>query len=561
MSDVPAAAPAPPPPAHAQAGRQLTVVFEDEDIVVEWTAASPPADAIAVTFDPISVGAQEQAYAAGFLQAAGVDTLCVRKKHEHFYQALSRERFDEIAGPILSRYQRRFAYGSSLGAYAVLYFCGQGFETVISSSPRVSAHPRLGRPHWQSRVEFRHDIFSAARPATSGAVIFYDPHDALDRMLVDEEIRLAWPHATYMPVAYSGHPTNQFLSEIGFIAPFVRAVVASRSPPRLDRRANKARSWTYHHMLAVACLRHDKAAWAERLCRRALELKPGMTEVLLAHGQALLALGRGDEAEPGLLRFKEHHPHDRDVLQALEAVARERNRREAQRRLEQFTDQVRQARAQAVQEATDWRDRGLGAMQWLKRRLRPRVSRDEVLWCYRHLLGRAPESDAVVESHLGHKDLLALAAVITGSREYAARSGAAPAERHRERLVHTIALAYEALPEGGRLVEIGSERWFSRRVVDDFDPAEASTAPFVDLCIDTADAPRQPRDERSLLYTACQRLRPGGHVIWAGHWPALQDARQPVDVERLLSAAGLDPVRQAQLAKGQGFLVLARKPA
>jgi hypothetical protein len=535
-------------------------VYEDDEVVVEWTATTPAVDTLAVTFDPISVGAQEPAYAAGFLQSAGVDTLCVRKKREHFYQPLSQQQFDEIAGPVLSRYRRRVAYGSSLGAYAVLYFCRQGFETVISSSPRVSAHPRLGRPHWQDRVTFCHEIFSAKRLATSGAVIFYDPHDALDRMLVDEEIRLAWPHAHYVPVAYSGHPTNQFLSEIGFIAPFVRAVVAGKPLPRLDRRANKARSWTYHHMLAVACLRHGKADWAERLCRKALELKPGMTEVLLAHGQALLALGRLDEAEPSLLRFKEHHPHDRDVLQALEAVARERSKREAQRRLEQFADQVRQARAQAVDEATGWRDRGLGAVQWLKRRLRPRVSRDQVLWCYRHLLGRAPESEAAIEAHLGHKDILALAAVITGSREYGVKVGAPPAQRHRERLVHTIALACEALPEGGRVVELGSERWFARRVVEAFEPADASTAPFVDLCVDTADAPRAPREERSLLYAACQRLRPGGCVVWAGHWPALPDARQPAETERLLSAAGLDPVRQSSLATARGYLVLARKP-
>ncbi len=565
MSDAPVTAtPPPPPPAPAAAPpaptRTLQVVHEDDDIVVEWTLTTPAVDTIAVTFDPISVGAQEPAYAAGFLQSAGVDTLCVRKKREHFYQPLSLQRFDEITGPVLERYARRLAYGSSLGAYSVLYFCRHGFETVISSSPRVSAHPRLGSPHWQERVPFRHEIFKASKPATSGAVIFYDPHDGIDRMLVDEEIRLAWPHATYMPVPYSGHPTNQFLSEIGFIAPFVRAVTACKPWPVLERRRHKARSCTYFHMLAVACLRHRKLQWTERLCQGALALKPGMTEVQHTYGQALLALGRLDEAEERLLLFQKHHPHTREVLRSLEALRRERTRREQQQRLREFAAQAQRAGDGPGASAAGGRAAGRTFAGWLKSRLWPQVDRDEVLWCYLHLLGREPESETAVQAHLQAKGLQALLQTFIGSAEYGRRLSGDVISRHRDRLVQTALLAHSAMPRGGRVLEVGPPGWFGKTVREVLDAEKPSNGAIVDLCVDTALQPRPPRDERALLYGVCQRLRPGGHVLWAGHWPALPDARPPEDTERLLAAAGLDAVTTVKLPKVGGYLSLARKP-
>ncbi len=544
------------------------MVYEDDHVLMEWSQRVPAADTVAVTFDPILVDPHQPAYAASFLHKAGIDTLCVRKKSEHFYQPLSRERFEAVTQPLLARYRRRLAYGSSLGAYAVLYYCAHGFDTVISSSPRVSAHPRFGRPHWQKRVMFRHEFFDADNPATSGATVFYDPHDIMDRRFVDEELRPAWPQARFVAVPYAGHPANQFLSEIGFITPFVNAMVKGAAAPALDRRRGKRRSFTYHHMLAAACLRHGKPRWAERLCQRAMEMKPDLVNVQLTHGQALIALGRLDEAEPPLLAFQHKHPQDGEVQQALRTLARERARREG--RLPPLTtNTLRQLQEQARHKASSSWQHLAASLLWLPSRLGLTVSREDIVWCYRHLLGRAPESEQALLAHRRCSGIAPLVRAIVQSSEYTgslARSD--DIEPHLAHLTASVALVRRVLPEGGRLLDFCSASFFSpvvckrlgagaatgdtAQVANELDKyARRFAAAHFDLCLNTRPLERVPTEGRRIVQALAHLLRPEGHVLLA--------LREELP-EAWLQEAGFDIVETRTLPGAAGeYLVLARR--
>lgn len=436
------------------------MVYEDDHVRIEWSVRTPPTDTIAVTFDPIFVDPQQPAYAAAFLHRAGIDTLCVRKKREHFYQPLSRECFDAASASVLGHYRRRLAYGSSLGAYAVLYYCAHGFETVISSSPRVSAHPRFGRPHWQKQVQFEHVWFDAAKPATSGAFVFYDPHDDMDRRFVDEGLRPAWPNARFIAVPYAGHPANQFLSEIGYIAPFVSAVAAGEAPPELDRHAHKARSFTYRHRLAAACLVHAKPRWAESLCRQALHMKPEITGVKLTLGRALLAQGRLDDAESALLDFQAAYPKDGDVQQALRTLAVERSRARMRRWWPEHATAWRGHIQGLHQALARWRARGAARLLSLTGSLGLTVTRTQIEWCYRQLLGREPESEEALLAHRRCRNLSALLRAFLGSGEYAERIAQTSLDLDLERLVCLAQLAHRLLPAGGRMMALSPSGLF-----------------------------------------------------------------------------------------------------
>ncbi len=557
-----------PPPAPAAPTPTMQVVYEDAEVLFEWTRATPGAETVAVTFDPISVPPTEPAYAAHFLHRLGIDTLCVRKKREHFYQPLSRERFTALAEPVLARYRRRLAYGSSLGAYAVMYFCVHGYDTVIASSPRVSAHPRLGRPYWQERVPFEHVAFDAQQPASSGAVVFYDPHDEIDRLLVDEELRPAWPRARFLPVPYSGHPANQFLSEIGYISPFVQAVVAGRTPPVLNRRARKAGSFSYRFVLGAACLRHGKARWAEHLCRSALEQRPDIVSPQLTLGQALLAQGRFDEAEAPLRAFLERYPRDGDVLQALRQLEQARQRQPAAptapapppgppplpRWLSEARGRLRHQGTRLRQLARAVHLRARSVSPWLPSRLGLAVTRDDIAWCFRHLLGREPESEQVLLDHRECRRVADLVRAVMGSAEYRRRLGLPADAVPAERLVQLVAQARPLLADNGRVLEIGAARClrFARRG----DPTEACelVAPLFDLCLDTEPLPRPPQHQARLLDTASQALKPGGHLVWFA-------ARGDAAHERPLPA-GLVMVGERAVPGEPGLRMrLARRPA
>lgn len=441
-ASAPASAPATAGTAPAPA--TLDVLLDDGVLRIEHHRHAVRTETVVVAFDPLLVSPPERPYAVDFLLKAGVDVISVRKHAEHFYQPLSRDGFDALLGPTLAHYRRRLAYGSSLGAYAVLYYCRDGYDHVVASSPRVSAHPRHGVPDWQGLAAFQHEAFDPDHPAGSDATVFYDPHDPQDRHFIDDELRLGWPGANWVRVPYAGHPANQFLAEIGFIAPFVRALVRGAEPPRLDRRL-KRRSGMYHHVLAEACLRHGKPHWAQALATRALQLSPRLLLARRTLGSVALALGRLDEAESHLRAFAERYPRDGIAHTGLQRLAQQRRDGIPVALPTSVPSSVPSSvptsvppglptpvppglpaeasatASQAAPAAPAPRPPGLplrlAARLWRAVRGTP-VSRDDVCWAYRSFLGREPESEAAIAHHLLRLSLRSIVQSILDSDEY-----------------------------------------------------------------------------------------------------------------------------------------------
>ncbi|HMO45606.1 MAG TPA: hypothetical protein PKB14_06200 [Rubrivivax sp.] len=308
------------PPA---AGWQQRVLHEDDATRIDYFVQSRPARVLAIVFDPLLYLSDRPHFAQDFLRRMAVDIVAVRRKGEDFYQSLSREAFLAAVQPVLGRYRRVVAYGSSLGAYAALYFCRDIDCEVVASSPRVSVHPRYGAKVWQSRVEFRHQpLASAAQPAPRcRAIVIFDPKEPLDRRYIEGEVLPQFGQAEVLRVPYSGHPSNHFLAEIGFISPFVRAVVAGTARPLLDRR-QRVRSSTYHQVLAALCAQRGKPRWAGALVERSLALN---AKNMLAHrslGQLRLQQQRWSDAAAALEAALALSPGDA-LTQSLLKQARE----------------------------------------------------------------------------------------------------------------------------------------------------------------------------------------------------------------------------------------------
>lgn len=303
---------------------QQSVLHEDEHIRIDHFVRSRRALGLAITFDPLAYLADKPHFGQNFLRPLGVDIVAVRKKEENFYQPLSRETFVAAVQPLLGRYRRIVAYGSSLGAYAVLYFCRDIDCEVVASSPRVSVHPQFGAKVWQRKVEFRHQTFDARVQPRCRAIVIFDPKEPLDRRYIDGEVLPQFAQALVMRVPYSGHPSNHFLAEIGFIAPFVRAVIAGAAHPALDRR-QRVRSATYFQVLAALCAARGKPRWADALIARSLALN---AKNMLAHrtqGQVWMLQRRWPQAvaalETALALSPEDPLTDSMLTQAREGLA------------------------------------------------------------------------------------------------------------------------------------------------------------------------------------------------------------------------------------------------
>lgn len=287
-----------------------TPLLDDEHVRIEHWRRGGTGAALVVTFDPLRYLWTKPPFGREFLGKQGLDVIAVRKKAENFYQPLSRQAFEAAVLPAAARYTRVVAYGSSLGAYAALYFCRDLPWTVVASSPRVSVHPVYGTKLWQQRCEFLHELFEPGAPARCHAVIFYDPRDPIDRRYLDGEVLPQFPRAEVMRVPFAGHPANQFLGDIGHIAPYMRAVLAGSARPPLRRRANRARSASYHQVLALLCLQRGHVEWADTLAQRALALAPKRMLVQRTLGQVRLAQCRWSEAEATLQAALALDPED-----------------------------------------------------------------------------------------------------------------------------------------------------------------------------------------------------------------------------------------------------------
>jgi len=294
-----------------------TPLLDDEHVCIEHWRRGGEGATLVVTFDPLLYLWTKPPFGQEFLGKQGLDVVAVRKKVENFYQPLSRQAFEAAIAPAAAGYSRVVAYGSSLGAYAALYFCRDLPWTVIASSPRVSVHPVYGAKLWQQRCAYLHEPFEPNVLARCDAVIFFDPRDAIDRRYLEGEVLPQFRHGEVVRVPFAGHPVNQFLGDIGYIAPYVRAVIADTERPPLQRRAHRARSAAYHQVLALLCMQRGHVAWADALVQRALALDP---KRMLAHrtlGLVRLAQQRWDEARSALeaaLGFDQRDPYTLSLL-------------------------------------------------------------------------------------------------------------------------------------------------------------------------------------------------------------------------------------------------------
>lgn len=299
-----------------------SVLLDDEHVRIEHWQRGGEGGPLAVTFDPLLYLWAKPPFGHEFLAKQGLDTIAVRKKAENFYQPLSRAAFEAAVVPVAQQYARVVSYGSSLGAYAALYYSRDLPWTVIASSPRVSAHPEFGTAAWQQRCPFQHERFSPEAEARCDVVIFFDPRDAIDRRYIEGEVLRQFQRTQVVRVPFAGHPANQFLGDIGYIAPYVRAVLAGVDPPMLKRRKHRASSATYHQVLALLCVQHGHVAWAETLVQRSLELAP---KRMLAHrvlGMVRLAQQRWGEAQTALevaLTFDPYDPYTISLLKKAQA--------------------------------------------------------------------------------------------------------------------------------------------------------------------------------------------------------------------------------------------------
>jgi hypothetical protein len=254
----------------------VSKVFHDNgNIVARWECCG--SKVLAVVFTPMKVlGVDAPGFAEEFLRKNGIDVLTFQRRGETWYQDLSRRTFDKVLTPLRKRYDRIVFYGSSLGAYAALYYAQD--EHVLAFSPRVPIHPdyrHFGKSADLNNAPFVHDPLGF----TPNAVVVYDPLNEWDRAFVEKEVRA--PAGSFYRVPFAGHSAITYLGEAKVLPRIVLDYIKRGERPKMDdlltarRKSPKA-----HTHFADICEARKHTGWAAMAVAEGLDKWPADRELL-----------------------------------------------------------------------------------------------------------------------------------------------------------------------------------------------------------------------------------------------------------------------------------------
>jgi tetratricopeptide (TPR) repeat protein len=167
-------------------------------------------------------------FGEAFLHDMGFDAFhVINRTNLWFHYSEMPEALDLIAKAVQG-YEQVITYGSSMGGYAAIRFASAiGAKTAIAISPQygVTAESSPFEYRWQ---DFSKLVRHADFPPHHGSAhvtpyIFFDPAD-LDRAHF-QQIAMAYPLTTGLPLTHAGHPAGAFMSETHLLKPAVMEIV------------------------------------------------------------------------------------------------------------------------------------------------------------------------------------------------------------------------------------------------------------------------------------------------------------------------------------------------
>ncbi|MGE7932219.1 hypothetical protein [Viridibacillus arvi] len=275
-------------------GYRKVTLFDNGESRIEFYKFIEPTNTVFATFDSIDKTWERTPFAFNLLKKKRVDLISLRRRTtKNYHQDISREEYYETVAKLADGYEKKFAYGTSLGGYSALYFGSTIDCNILALSPRNSAHPNHGT---KMRVEtvFQHELQHPYNPRITPTII-YDPKDSIDRKYMKKVIRKAYPNAKYIYYPYAGHRISIYLSQIGVLKDIVNRFMAEEPIPNYERTL-RSKSTEYHRILAMHCSKTNKKNWALQLTEESIRLSPTYDRPRVLKVELLRDLSRMDEA-------------------------------------------------------------------------------------------------------------------------------------------------------------------------------------------------------------------------------------------------------------------------
>ncbi|MCT1905333.1 lipopolysaccharide assembly protein LapB [Oceanobacillus sojae] len=249
--------------------RQLNI-FNNGDTRIEFYKKLERNKKVIIVFDSINITWDRKPFAFKLLLRQDVDIIAVRKRKKSYLQDLSFGDFYSAVNTLVNGYEKKYAYGFSLGAYASIYYASKLNCKILALSPRLSIHPDFGKEIQKGKGFVHEREFQYNKDIEP--IIVFDPKNKLDKNYINKGIKPYFPNAHFIESAYSGHGVAPHLLKMGLLKDFVIKFLQDEIP-YYDKKL-RGKSSSYYRVLGDACLKRNKPKWALSLVEHATYLEP-----------------------------------------------------------------------------------------------------------------------------------------------------------------------------------------------------------------------------------------------------------------------------------------------
>jgi len=279
-----------------------TLVAHADYMITLHGGTNADAGPLVITFGGQPSGLTASGFGTGWCLGKGWDTIYVAQRADTQYQDLPLETF---VGAVAKVVEGRdvVCYGSSLGAYAALYYGGGIDARIVAAAPMLPAWPRLKRP--KDAIPLKHLPLNQVPRSRHAPVLIYDPTHPDDSIMVEQMVRPRYPDARTITVEFAGHTVLQMLARAGVISRILTPLIQEGRIVEFELNLEDNSIWHFHkgrHLM------HDDPDQARRHFERSLDIEPSRHVIgnLLS---LLLRLGDMQAAQELLDRVAESdHP-------------------------------------------------------------------------------------------------------------------------------------------------------------------------------------------------------------------------------------------------------------
>ena len=196
----------------------------------------------------------------------GYDTIAFKISNDDWFQSIPASLFSLIHKICHERqYQKKIAYGSSMGGFASIAFSRLlECTTVIAFSPQYSIDQSFDR-RWTSyakRIAFKYRISQESIAPDCHFFVFYDNKDPdhlhvsrLMQVISDKNLEL-------IKLPFTGHPSAHYLAEVGLIKDVAIKIANENNVEGIDFLRSKKTSKSYLHSLSYNLAKRNKLKYA-----------------------------------------------------------------------------------------------------------------------------------------------------------------------------------------------------------------------------------------------------------------------------------------------------------